>query len=125
MLRITHTTPNRLAVHLRKLQRDGEAVLALPPFLTPTEEALWEVRVWRCLDKIADHRAFEAAMQRDQEDIGEIDLLDPDSSRSAAELDELLRRRINRRLITLASVLEKVEAHAQAQFLPKRTGKRS
>jgi len=68
---------------LRKLQRDGEAVLALPPFLTPTQEALWEVRVWRCLDKIAHHRAFEAAMQRDQEDIGEIDLLDPDSSRSA------------------------------------------
>src|SRR6266496_3272594 len=104
MLRITHTTPNRLAVHLRKLQRDGEALLALPPFVTPTQEALWEVRVWRCLDKIADQRAFAAAMQRDQEDIGEIDLLDPDRSGSAAELDELLRRRINRRLVTLASV---------------------
>jgi hypothetical protein len=30
-----------------------------------------------------------------------------------AELDELLRRRINRRLVTLASVIEKVEALAE------------
>jgi hypothetical protein len=124
MLRITHTTPNRLAAHLRKLQRDGEALLALPPFLTPIQEAPWEVRVWRCLDKIADRDAFKAAVQRDKEDIGEIDLLGPERSRSAAESDELLRRRINRRLGTLASVLEKVEACADAE-LPKRTRKRA
>jgi hypothetical protein len=34
--------------------------------------------------------------------------------RSVAELDELLRRRINRRLVTLASVIEKVEALAES-----------
>ena len=123
MLRITHTTPNRLAAHLRKLQRGGQALLALPRFLTPADEALWDVRVWRCLDKIADRRAFEAAMQRDHEDIGEIDLLQPDRSRSAEELNELLRHRINRRLGTLASVIEKVEAHAE--LLSQRSGKPS
>jgi hypothetical protein len=47
--------------------------------------------------------------------IGKIDLLDFDRPRrSVAELDELLRRRINRRLVTLASVIEKVEALAES-----------
>ena len=113
MLRITHTTPNRLAAHLRRLQRDGGALLAQPDPVTPRAEGLWEVRVWRCLDKITDRHAFDAALARDLEDVGEIDLLAPAPSRSATERDELLRRRIRRRLGTLASVLEKVEAHAE------------
>lgn len=113
MLHITHTTPNRLAAHLRRLQRVGEALLAQPDQVTPTAEALWEVRVWRCLDQIADRHAFDAALARDLEDVGEIDLLSPRPSRTAAEVDELLRRRIRRRLGTLASVLEQVEAHAE------------
>ena len=62
---------------------------------------------------MADRQAFDAALARDLEDVGEIDLLAPRPSRSAAELDELLRRRIRRRLGTLASVLEKVEAQAE------------
>ena len=113
MLRITHTTPRRLATHLGRLQRAGEALLAQTDHVTPSAEALWEVRVWRCLDKITDRHAFDAALARDLEDVGEIDLLSPGPARSAAELDELLRRRIRRRLGTLASVLEKVEAHAE------------
>ncbi len=113
MLRITHTTPNRLATHLRKLQRAGEALLLPPDFVTSTAEALWEVRVWRCLDQITDRHAFDAALARDKEEVGEIDLLSPRRTRSAAELDALLRRRIRRRLGTLASALEKMEAHAE------------
>ena len=35
MLRITHTTPNRLTAHLRRLQRAGEALLAQPDPVTP------------------------------------------------------------------------------------------
>jgi hypothetical protein len=113
MLRITHTTPNRLAAHLRRLQRAGEALLAQPDRVTPSAEALWDVRVWRCLDQITDRHAFDAALERDREDVGVIDLLAPRPSRTAAERDELLRRRIRRRLGTLASVIEQVEAHAE------------
>ena len=66
------------------------------------------------MDKIATPNAFEGATQLDSADSGKIDLLDFDRpGRSVAELDELLRRRINRRLVTLASVIEKVEALAE------------
>ena len=53
-----------------------------------------------------------------------IDLLDFDRpARSASEVDELLRRRIRRRLVTLASVIEKVEA--LAELPPNSPGRRS
>jgi hypothetical protein len=67
------------------------------------------------LDKIAAPNAFAGATQLDNADTGNPDLLDFDRpSRSVAEVDELLRRRINRRLVTLASVVEKVEALAES-----------
>jgi hypothetical protein len=114
VIHLTHTTPGRLLSHLRKLARAGESLLARPPFLTPLDEVPWDARVWSCLDKITDHNAFEGATQLDSADSGKIDLLDFDRpGRSVAELDELLRRRINRRLVTLASVIEKVEALAE------------
>jgi len=114
VIHLTYTTPGRLLSHLRKLTREGESLLARPPFLTPLDEAPWDVRVWSCLDKIAAPDAFAGATQLDRADSGSIDLLDFDRPRrSVAELDELLRRRINRRLVTLASVIEKVEALAE------------
>ena len=114
VLRVTHTTPRRLLGHLRKLTSQGESLLARPPFLSPAEEAPWDARVWKCFDKIADRHAFDSALQLDNADLGPIDLLDFDRpARSPAEGDELLRRRIGRRLVTLASVIEKVEALAQ------------
>lgn len=114
MIHLTHTTPGRLLSHLRKLTRAGESLLARPPFLTPLDEAPWDARVWSCLDKITAPNAFAGANQLDRADAGDVDLLDFDRpSRSVAELDELLRRRINRRLVTLASVIEKVEALAE------------
>jgi hypothetical protein len=122
MLHVTHTTPGRLLSHLGKLVRDGEALLAQPSFLGVREPALWEVRVWRCLEKIASPDAFESASQQDNAEVGPIDLLDDDRPRrSAAELDELLRRRLRRRLVTLSSVMEKVEAMAEAA--PRRSRK--
>ncbi len=115
MIRLTHTTPGRLLGHLRKLTREGEALLSRPPFLTPLDEAPWDARVWKCLDKIAAPDAFAGATQLDNADTGKIDLLDFDRPRrSVAEMDDLLRRRIRRRLVTLASVIEKVEALAES-----------
>ena len=114
MIYLTHTSPGRLLGHLRKLTREGEALLSRPPGLTPLDEVPWDVRVWRCLGKIAAPDAFAGATQLDNADVGPIDLLDFDRpSRSAWEGDELLRRRIRRRLVTLASVIEKVEALAE------------
>jgi hypothetical protein len=67
------------------------------------------------LVKIAAPNAFAGATQLDNADVGKIDLLDFDRpSRSALEGDELLRRRIRRRLVTLAGVIEKVEALAES-----------
>jgi len=115
MIHLTHTTPGRLLSHLRKLTCEGESLLSRPPFLTPLDEVPWDARVWKCLEKIAFPHAFAGATQLDNADTGEIDLLDFDRpSRSVSELDELLRRRINRRLVTLASVIEKVEALAES-----------
>jgi hypothetical protein len=119
MIYVTHTSPGRLLSHLRKLAREGESLLARPPFLTQLDEVPWDARVWSCLDKIADPNAFAGATQLDNADVGKIDLLDFDRpSRSVPELDELLRRRINRRLVTLAGVIEKVEALAVAKSHP-------
>jgi hypothetical protein len=115
MLHFTHTTPRRLLGHLRKLTSQGESLLARPPFLSPADEAPWDARVWKCFDKIADSSTFRGATELDRAEVGTIDLLDFDRpGRSAAEMDELLRRRINRRLVTLASVIEKVEALAES-----------
>jgi len=68
--------------------------------------------VWRCLGKIAHPNAFDGALQLDQAGVGPIDLLEP-VHRSAAELDRLVRRRMQRRLVTLVSIIEKVEAMAE------------
>jgi hypothetical protein len=115
VIHLTHTSPGHLLSHLRKLAREGESLLASPPFLTPLDEVPWDARVWKCLDKIAAPDAFAGATQLDNADVGKIDLLDFDRpSRSALEGDELLRRRIRRRLVTLASVIEKVEALAES-----------
>ena len=115
MIHVNHTTPGRLLSHLHKLTRDGEALLARPPFLTPLDEVPWDVRVWRCLDKITAPHTFEGVTQLDRADAGDIDLLDFDRPRrSVSEGDELLRRRIRRRLVTLAGVIEKVEAFAES-----------
>jgi hypothetical protein len=119
MIHLTHTTTGRLLSHLRKLTREGESLLSRPPFLTPLDEVPWDVRVWKCLDKITAPHTFDGATQLDRADAGDIELLDFDRpSRSVAELDELLRRRINRRLVTLASVIEKVEALAELPTQP-------
>ena len=123
MIYVTHTSPGRLLSHLRKLAREGESLLARPPFLTPLDEVPWDVRVWRCLDKITAPNAFAGATQLDRADAGDFDLLDFDRpSQSALEGDELLRRRIRRRLVTLASVIEKVEA--LAELPPNSPGRR-
>jgi hypothetical protein len=115
VIQLTHTSPGRLLSHLRKLAREGEALLARPPFLTPLNEVPWDARVWKCLDKITASNTFAGATQLDNADTGEMDLLDFDRPRrSVAEMDELLRRRIRRRLVTLASVIEKVEALAES-----------
>ena len=115
MIHVTHTSPGRLLSHLRKLTRDGEALLCRPPFLTPLDELPWDVRVWRCLDKIVAAHTFDGVSQLDRADAGDVDLLDFDRPRrSVSEVDELLRRRINRRLVTLAGVIEKVEAFAES-----------
>ena len=102
----------------------GESLLSRPPFLTPLDEVPWDVRVWKCLDKITAPHTFAGATQLDRADAGDVDLLDFDRPRrSASEGDELLRRRINRRLVTLASVIEKVEA--LAELPPPRPGQPS
>jgi len=111
MIRLTHSSPRRTLGHLRKLQREGESLQASPCQLTPRDEARWDIRVWRCLDQLTGRDAFEGAVELDLVDSGIPNLLDfaqPPSS--AADLDQLLRRRISRRIVTLASVIEKVEA---------------
>ena len=108
MLIIKHTSPKRALSHLRKLQRQGEELLALGRLLTIVDEGFWEVRVWTYIDKItANRNAFEPALARDMEDLGEIRL---DRLKSPREADCLVRRRIARRLVLLAGIIEKAEA---------------
>jgi len=111
VIRLTHTSPRRTLTHLRKLQREGESLLARPDQLSPHEEAPWDVRVWRCLDRLAAPGTFDGALILDRADVGLPDLTDFDRpTPSATDRDQRLRRRIGRRLVTLASVIEKVEA---------------
>lgn len=113
MLHLNPKSARRLLSHLIRLQRDGEALLEQPE-LASVDECRWQARVWRCLDKAAGPDAFQSASQHDQEEAGPIDLLAFGPARSADERDRLVRRRIQRRLISLASVMEKVEAVAEA-----------
>lgn len=113
MLRIRGKSARRLLSHLVKLQRDGEALLELPEIFILPAESRWEVRVWKCLDRIAGPRAFESAVRQDAEEMGPIDLLAPYPMRTEVGVTQLVQRRIQRPLITLASVIEKVEALAE------------
>lgn len=112
MLRIGQRSPRRLLSHLFRLQRQGEALLEQPE-LSYVDECRWEVRVWKCLDKVAGRHAFESASEVDREEIGPIDLLAFRPPRPEWETDQLVRRRIQRRLVNLASVIEQVEALAE------------
>jgi hypothetical protein len=98
--------------HLIQLRRDGEALLEQPE-LSSVDEFPWQARVWKCLDKVAGRRAFRLASQADREEVGAIDLLAFRPARPDGEMDRLIRRRIQRRLVSLASVIEKVEALAE------------
>jgi hypothetical protein len=119
MLIIKHATPGRVRSHLQRLLHDGEALLAAGSPLTLAEEGRWQERVWRALEKIvADRHAFDGVVERDLADAGVLHELRP---KTPAEIDRLIRRRIQRRLGTLASVIEKVEAHAEWQRRPPGT----
>ena len=97
--------------HRLKLQCQGEALLAQPA-ISAADEGRWQARAWRYLDQVAGRRAFRPASQCDREEVGPVDLLAFGPGRTEEERERLVRRRIQRRLITLASVIEKVEALA-------------
>jgi len=112
MLCIAPQSARRQLCHLIRLQREGEALLGQPE-LCYVDECRWEARVWKCLDKVAGRRAFDLASRVDREEAGPIDLLAFRSPRPEWEADRLVSRRIQRRLINLASVIERVEALAE------------
>jgi hypothetical protein len=112
MLRIAQPSARRVLSHLIRLQREGEALLEQPE-LSYVDECRWQARVWKCLDKVAGRQAFQLASQADREEVGPIDLLAFSPARPNWERERLVRRRIQRRLISLASVIEKVEALAE------------
>jgi hypothetical protein len=112
MLCIAPPSARRQLCHLIRLQREGEALLEHPE-LCYVDECRWEARVWKCLDKVAGRRAFQSASQVDREEVGPIDLLAFRTPRPEGETDRLVRRRIQHRLVNLASVIEKVEALAE------------
>jgi len=113
MLRIGQQSARRLLSHLIRLQREGEALLEQPE-LSSVDECRWQARVLKCLDKVAGRRAFRLASQCDRKEVGPVDLLAFGPVRTDWEMDRLVRRRIQRRLVSLASVIEKVEVLADA-----------
>ena len=112
MLLIAQPSARRVLSHLIRLQREGEALLEQPE-LSHVDECRWQARVWKCLDKVAGRRAFQLASQADREEVGPIDLLAFKPARPSWEMDRLIRRRIQHRLVSLVSVIEKVEALAE------------
>lgn len=108
MLSITHTTPKRVLSHLRRLSREGDAILASRDMLTQLDEYAWEDRLFSYLQKIErEPGTFGNVLL---EDFRGIDLLAPQPKRTRGELDRAVRDRIARRLVTLAGVIEQVEA---------------
>jgi len=100
VIHLTTTTPGRLLSHCANSRARANRCSPVRPFsrrLTRRRGTFASGDVW------GNRRpnAFDGATQLDSTDSGEIDLLDFDRPcRSVAELDELLRRRINRRLVT-------------------------
>jgi len=112
MLKITHTSPRRVLGHLRRLQREGEAILSSVDQLTLHDEYRWDGRVWNYIEKIAADPDSISNMIIDNFDPVEMGfaetLFPPIPTRE--EADRMIRKRMAQRLVTLASVTEQVEA---------------
>ncbi len=63
MFAVTHTTPKRALSHLRRLEREGDAMLSSKDLLTPSDPCYWEARVVKYLRRItADCRALDEVL---------------------------------------------------------------
>jgi len=63
MLRIRPPSARRLLSHLTQLRREGQALLEQPE-LSSVDECRWDVRVWKCLDKVAVGTPFNWPARR-------------------------------------------------------------
>jgi hypothetical protein len=115
MLAITHTSPKRVLGHLRRLQREGDAMLASQDLLTPFDNARWSSRLIEYLRRIsADRRALDRVIFRDFTGLP-LHRAPRPPELTRQELDQVVRRNISRWLVTLSSYLDQVEALVEAQ----------
>jgi hypothetical protein len=107
MFRVTHTTPKRVLNHLRRLQREGTALLAEPE-VSQLDEGRWTDRVFRYLSKISeDPETFERVIARD---FPHFSSFPPPAVESVEEMSMMLKRYVENHLITLAGAIEQFEA---------------
>ena len=108
MFRVIHTTPKKALSHLRRLQREGEALLNQPA-LEPLTEAMWADRLFRYLRKIsADPDTFERVIWNKALALCMDD--SPPAIRSEEELSKSQKKHVERNLVTLAGAIEQFEA---------------
>jgi hypothetical protein len=111
MFAITHTTPTRALSQLRKLQREGEAMLGSQDLLTPFDPCRWDARLVDYLRRIvADPSTVDDVVFRDMPALSMQDFTNPPPKLTRGELDEKVRQNISRSLIILAGYIEKLEA---------------
>jgi hypothetical protein len=110
MFAITHTSPARALSQLRKLQREGEAMLGSRDLLTPFDPCRWDARLVDYLRRIAANpSSVDDVVFRDMPALSMEDFNNPPEP-TRRELDEKVRSNISRSLTILAGYIEQLEA---------------
>jgi hypothetical protein len=110
MLAVRHTTPKRALSHLRRLQREGEAILASRDLLHEFDPFRWDVRLFEYLRRIsADRSALDEVVFRGRP-VLPLHHPPPRPQPTPHELDRKVRKDISRHLTILAHYIEQLEA---------------
>jgi hypothetical protein len=119
MIAVRHTTPKRALSHLRRLQREGEAMLGSRDLLHEFDPFRWDVRLFEYLRRISvDRSALDKVIFRDRPVLG-LHLPPPPPQPTPHELDKKVRKDISRHLTILAGYIEQLEAIVEADSSEK------
>lgn len=115
MLAVRHTTPKRALSHLRRLQREGEAILGSRDFLHEFDPFRWDVRLFEYLRRIsADPSSLDEVVFRGRPVLS-LHPPPPPPQPTPRELDKKVRKDISRHLTILAHYIEQLEAIVEAE----------
>jgi hypothetical protein len=111
MFRITHTTPKRALLHLRRLRKQGDDLLARE-ILDIVSYSGWTVRTFMYLRKISeDPSTFDRPILNTMAVLSPPEAYRPESS--IEEISQSQKKHVRSDLVTLAGAIEQLEAFCE------------